>query len=302
MGEIPVGHFLDVAHEILSEVGHPLSAKELTEMGLEKRILKTRGETPYQTMKSKLSTDILAKRSRSAFMRTEKGLFGLRIWKSEMGKSEFVAARFKKALLDEDAVVFPAASLPKYIKRPGLHIGVLGNSRELLNECRPMLRRKAEEDFSVVQLVSVFILRFGSRYLTYKRTKRLPESRLHHVYSMFFGGHLTPEDAITLFNIFQPKDGEALLIRELSEEVRFAENEFPTPIYKGFLYDPSRDVSSQHLGIVFDVFLKTDKYEIGERGFLMDPKFESLDEIEDRTGDFENWSVLIARHERQIVG
>ena len=165
-----------------------------------------------------------------------------------------------------------------------------------------MPREEAEQDFEVIQLVSVFVLRFGCRYLTYKRTKRLPESRLHGYYSMIFGGHISHPEAFQLFNIFQPELGGWGLRRELAEEVRFEEKCYPEIRYKGLLYDNSQPVSTQHLGIAYDVLLRNADYQIGERGFLLDPKFETLEGIERRASEFENWSLIVAQYERAHAG
>ena len=160
-----------------------------------------------------------------------------------------------------------------------------------------MRRREAEDDFSVIQLVSVFVIRHRDRYLTYKRTKRLPESRLHGVYSLGFGGHLNPNDLAPLLNIFDPAVGIAFLERELREELKF-ESLGPTAIsYRGLIYDDSREVSKQHLGLAYQVVADSDHFEIGERGFLIDAKYETLDQIQRRRNDFENWSLLLIDEE-----
>jgi len=71
--------------------------------------------------------------------------------------------------------------------------------------------------------------------------------------------------------------------------------------YRGLLYDDSRPVSRQHLGITYDVFLRSEKFEIGERGFLMDAKFETLDEIISRREEFENWSWILIQEEQECT-
>lgn len=291
-----MGHFLEVAHKVLFVVQEPLSARAITNIALKEGVLKTKGKTPPQTMKSKLSTDILRKKERSSFMRTSEGKFGLRSWTDY---KEHIADRHKKSLLDEDAVVFPATSLSKYIPGSGLYTMPIENGRDLISECNPMLRRAAEKDYRVIQLVSVFIIKLGYEYLTYKRTKRLPESRLHGWYSVLFGGHLNPDDIMPLFDIFKPENAHFSFFRELEEEIRLPE--VPTFVYKGLIYDDRREVSRQHLGVVYDVYLKSPDYKIGERGFLMDPKFETLPEIEARIDEFENWSVLIVDFERKSL-
>src|SRR5689334_13776944 len=95
-----MGDFLNAAYCTLQRAGRPLTAAELTEQSAADGLLQTNGQTPAQTMKSKISTDILVKRERSLFMRTEAGKFGLRDWQDRY--AEHVSPRFKKSLFDED--------------------------------------------------------------------------------------------------------------------------------------------------------------------------------------------------------
>ena len=291
-----MGKFLDSAYRVLLKEGKPLSVQEITGIAVEEKLLVSEGATPWQTMKAKLSVDILRHGQTSLFMRSDKGRFALREWSGNY--KEHIADRYQKALFDEDIVVFPADSLSTYIPGIGVYSGSF-NQEALLGECRPMRRREAESDLSVIQLVSVFMVRFENKLLTYKRTKRLPENRLHGYYSVAFGGHLNPDDVLHLFNIFDADQGHAWLLRELHEELRIGKGDLTDIAYRGLLYDDSREVSKQHLGLVYDVQLRSSEYQIGERGFLMDSKFESIDAICARIGEFENWSVLLAREEQR---
>jgi len=245
-------------------------------------------------MKSKLSTDILRKRDNSLFMRAGKGMFALR---ESADLAEYVAERHKKALLDEEVVVFDAQLRTRYVSSPGVVALPPALGRELLTQCRPMRRSSAEEDVSVIQLVSAFVVRHRDLFLTYKRTRRLPESRLHGFYSLSFGGHLNPDDIPPLWNIFEPESGLPFLERELSEELRLR-TVGRRYSYLGVIWDDRAEVSKQHLGIVYEVELAEAQYEIGERGFLIDAGFESLDDIDSRIANFENWSEMLARFER----
>jgi len=285
-----MGQFLSAAYQVLKEKGQPLSALEITREALARGILATTGLTPSQTMKSKLSTDILRRRDKSLFMRSDQGTFALREWNARI--TEHTADRYQKALFDEDIVVFPLASLTTYVPTPGLWRGPL-DSAGLLSELRPLRRREAEEDTTVVQLVSVFVIRHKNRILTHKRTKRLPESRLHGYYSIGFGGHLNPDDVPPLLDIFDPSLGLPFLLRELNEELRLPRENKIQMSYRGLLYDPSRDVSKQHLGIVYEAEVSLPVFEIGERGFLMDAKYETVAQMERRISDFENWSAML---------
>src|SRR6266436_3303666 len=110
--------FLDAADKGLGQWRRPMTASDIVTRALAKGLLRTKGKTPAQTMKSKLATDILCNRERSLFMRAAAGRFALREFRDELG--EHVAPRFKRALFDEDIIVFPARDLQKYVKRVGL--------------------------------------------------------------------------------------------------------------------------------------------------------------------------------------
>lgn len=287
-----MGDYLSAAKKILVDVGFPLSARDLTCKALESGALESEGKTPWQTMKSKLSTNIMELKDQSAFMRTAPGLFGLRAWVDRY--DEYVANRFVKLPIDEDILVFPAGRLAEFVSASGLHRDEC-DIESLLRACYSMPRVEAEVDSSVIQLVSFYLVQHGSTILTHKRTKRLPESRLHGYYSLGFGGHLNADDIPTLFisEFSDVRSALPYIMRELEEELILPAA--PQIEFCGLLYDDSRPVSRQHLGMVYDVFVEDTQFEIGERGFLTNPQFESLEEILARIEDFENWSQLIAR-------
>ena len=284
--------FLDAAERVLSDHGAPLHPRQITEIARSRGLIDSSGRTPDQTMKAKLSTDILRQNGASRFMRTDKNQFGLREWRARY--AEYVADRFQKALLDEEIVVFSRDLLDRFIPGPGLFELSPETSQELLVSLRPMQRREAEEDMSVIQLVSAFLVRIEHRIATYKRTRRLPESRLHGVYSLLFGGHLNPEDVPPLFSIFDPDMGSSYIQRELREELRFSR---PPPMQlRGVLYDTAREVSLQHLGVLYEVHVPpSEAIEVGERGFLQQLAFETPSEILNRIDEFENWSERVLR-------
>jgi predicted NUDIX family phosphoesterase len=284
--------FLDAAEAVLAEAQTPLRPTDIAQAISEAGLIESSGRTPAQTIKAKLSTDILKRREGSRFMRTDKNRFALRAWQDRY--SEYVADRFQKALLDEDIVVFPRELLPRFVSRPGLQTLSTESTEELLVSLSPMQRREAEEDFSVVQLVSAFLVRVGNTVATYKRTKRLPESRLHGYFSLLFGGHLNPDDVPPLFSIFDPVVGPAYIQRELHEELRFPEP--PDLTFVGVIYDDSREVSRQHLGVLYEATpTSAVDIEVGERGFLQQLRFETPAEVRQRISDFENWSEMVLR-------
>ncbi len=285
--------FLDVAEHYLRQENRPLSAREIVGRAILDGKLVSSGKTPWQTMKSKLSTDILTLGERSRFKRVFQGSFALRDYNAE----EYVATRFVKSKLDEDIAVIPREDLRKIIKGVGYFPGTIDRFK-LSRLAVPMLRRDAEETFDVVQLVSVFIVKCGTKFLTHMRSARLPESRLRGEYSMMLGGHLSMEDFAQLtLDLFSSDDDLAdctYILRELSEELIVETNLSVSS--RGFIYDDSRVVSTQHLGLVYEVSIDKPNFTIGERGFLLHPKFEDPQEIKARRADFENWSWILMDH------
>jgi predicted NUDIX family phosphoesterase len=283
--------FTQAAAAVLRDEQRPLTPEEITNLAVARGYLRTSGLTPSQTMKAKLSTSVLKGGRTGQFMRTDPGRFALRSWAGPQMR-EYVAKRYAKALLQEDAVVFPATSISRYVPGAGLH-EIRGNVyASLVGECTALLRREAETRYDVIQLVSGFVVQFQGEVLTYRRTRRLPESRLHGEYSAIFGGHLNPED-LPVFNFLEPGQ-ESFMDRELSEELLLPKDGYQMK-FRGLLYDDSRDVSRQHLAIVYDVILNANEYTVGERGFLQQDQFESWAHVGARLGEFENWSQLLYR-------
>jgi len=285
--------FLDVAEYYLRLENRPLSAREIVGRAILDGKLVSAGKTPWQTMKSKLSTDILNAGERSRFKRVYQGSFALR----DYAANEYVATRFVKSKLDEDIAVIPRSDLCKLVNGVGYFPGVIDRFK-LSRLAIPMLRRQAEETLDVVQLISVFIVKCGAKFLTHMRSGRLPESRLRGEYSMMLGGHLSMEDFAQLtLDLFSSDDDLSdctYILRELSEELIVETN--LTVSSRGFIYDDSREVSTQHIGLVYEVSIDKPSFTIGERGFLLHPKFETVSEIQARRSDFENWSWILMDH------
>lgn len=287
--------FLDAAAKVLAELSRPMSAAEIIHEARARGLLETSGKTPTKTLNARISEDILHNKASSRFMRSDGGRFALRNWS---GIQERIAPRRRIALVDEQILAFDAAQLRTFVPHDGLNRDENAHSA-ILASAFSVKRSLAEERFDIIQLVSVYVVRHTHRYLTYKRSKRLPEGRLHHAYSCFFGGHLNEDDLAPLFRFSDPETALHLLDRELSEELRLASA--PRRMtFKGLLYDPRSEVSKQHVGVVFLVDSGTDQFQIGERGFLTDAKFETFAELSARLGDFENWSQYLIEKEIRL--
>jgi predicted NUDIX family phosphoesterase len=292
----PENTFLEAAHQILQKTGRPMTAAEILHFGRAGGLISTKGKTPLKTLNARLAVDILKLKSSSRFMRADGGRYALRAWSDVV--QEKIVPRRKIALVDEDILAFDAVKLRKFIPDDGFKRGD-DSHQELLASCFSVKRSEAEERYDIIQLISVYIVRHYQQFLTYKRTKRLPEGRLHDTYSCFFGGHLTADDLMPLFRFSDPEQALYLLDRELSEELRLS-SEPRSMIFKGLLYDPRTEVSKQHIGIVFCVDVRDRQFTIGEKGFLADAKFETVIEMRSRLKSFENWSEYLIEHELSL--
>ena len=69
--------FKAAARLILEEVGHPLHYTDIAELALESGYLKSRGRTPHNTMRARLSVDV-RDNPESLFVQAAPGVYGLK--------------------------------------------------------------------------------------------------------------------------------------------------------------------------------------------------------------------------------
>lgn len=80
--------FKDIAYQILSEAGKPLHYREITEIAINKGLLKTDGKTPWATMNAQLAMDIKNKGESSRFHRAEPGFYAVKVDGKKFAASE----------------------------------------------------------------------------------------------------------------------------------------------------------------------------------------------------------------------
>lgn len=203
------------------------------------------GLTPWKTVGARLAVEI-RNNPNTPFMRAGKGLYGLREWPDV--SETFVAPR-RIGPLDEDILAVPQAEfleLLSHARSPGLY--ELHYVR-LLAASRTISRREAEESEDFVQLIPSFVIFRDNEILSYKRTKKTPESRLHDTFSVIFGGHLQASDVPSLFS-HEPQLVLDFLFRELHEELSLAPPAQKC-VYSGVLHLRETRFERQHAGLVF---------------------------------------------------
>lgn len=283
-------NLLDVIREVLRKSDEPMTAEAILKKIESCGMYDFTGKTPKTVIRARLSESIDKQQCNSDFVRLQKGTYGLREWLNSkpLKYKEYETSKRKNQLMDEYLAVFNTDMVQQLIRKNGLNICPIDTSW-LKSNCFPKLRREAEVDFSVIQLISVFLIRCGDRVITHTRSARAPETRLHGERSIIFGGHVTYEEINTLFDPFDPYSTHPFIERELEEEIKILHAREITPI--GLLYDSTREVSSQHLGIVYTVEMSDDEYEIGEKGYHINDELTPIESVIIQKQDYENWSV-----------
>lgn len=156
-----------------------------------------------------------------------------------------------------------------------------------------------EEDASYKQIIPyVIIVNEKNEILTYQRSAKGGENRLHNMYSIGVGGHLDE----SLEN--QHETGMEVyldgMIREVEEEIGIKTHRDDFEI-KATIYDDSNEVGKVHFGVVS--FLRIDSNEFmhdGEMDILINREFLTLEELSNRHDSLENWSKIVVENKATI--
>jgi len=144
-------------------------------------------------------------------------------------------------------------------------------------------RSAAEQDRRYKQLIPYALIICGDKILRYRRGKGGQETRLHGLYSVGVGGHISEEDGSLFSNGIGYHDA---MRRELMEEVSI---EVTREIAVGVINDDSVDVGYVHLGIVHIVYVDNENVANGRSG-LVGAEFVPLTEAAKNLDTYESWS------------
>src|SRR5580692_12761423 len=123
-------------------------------------------------------------------------------------------------------------------------------------------RSEAELDKRYKQLIPYVLLICDDRILRYRRGKGGQETRLHGLYSVGVGGHISEEDT----GLFSEGPGyHEAMRRELMEEVAI---DVTKEMAVAVINDDSTDVGYVHLGIVHIVYVADDAIANGRDGIV----------------------------------
>jgi predicted NUDIX family phosphoesterase len=150
-------------------------------------------------------------------------------------------------------------------------------------------RSEAEQDKRYKQLIPYVLLICDGKILRYRRGKGGQESRLHGLYSVGIGGHISDED----HGLFSAGVGyEEGMRRELMEEVAIEQVQAPAV---ALINDDSTEVGYVHFGVVH-VMHVPDESVAGRRSGIVSPEFVPIAEAMKDTSIYESWSRFCLEH------
>lgn len=144
-------------------------------------------------------------------------------------------------------------------------------------------RSEAEQDKRYKQLIPYVLLVSNGRILRYRRGKGGQETRLHGLFSVGVGGHISDEDHGLFSTQAGYQDG---MRRELMEEVAVTETNAPAV---AVINDDSTDVGQVHFGVVH-VLRVANEAVAGRRSGIVAPEFVPAGDAVSRASEYESWS------------
>ncbi|HKQ37904.1 MAG TPA: hypothetical protein VJ063_07485 [Verrucomicrobiae bacterium] len=145
-------------------------------------------------------------------------------------------------------------------------------------------RSEAEQDKRYKQLIPYVLVICDGKILRYRRGKGGQETRLHGLYSVGIGGHISEEDS-SLFSNVGYQEG---MRREIMEEVAVEEmNEATVAV----INDDSSDVGQVHFGVVHIMHVASENV-VGHRSGIVSPEFVLIPEAMNDLSGYESWSRL----------
>jgi predicted NUDIX family phosphoesterase len=188
---------------------------------------------------------------------------------------------FKRKLLEELGV-FQGLSL-----EVGKYLPVVTSASQLVY----LNRSDAEQDKRYKQLIPYVLLICKNKILRYRRGKGGQETRLHGLYSVGVGGHISEEDH-QLPGLFSNNLYQEGMRRELKEEVALDAVNGPAV---AAINDDSTEVGQVHFGVVHVVCVP-DENVAGRCIGIASPEFIPIaDAVKDPSG-YESWSRFCLEH------
>ena len=144
-------------------------------------------------------------------------------------------------------------------------------------------RTEAEQDKHYKQLIPYVLVICQDRILRYRRGRGGQETRLHGLYSVGIGGHISEEDHGLFSNALGYQEG---MRRELMEEVAIDEMK---EAVVAVINDDSTEVGYVHFGVVHILHVENENVA-GRRSGIVNPEFVPMAEAVKDPSGYESWS------------
>ena len=146
-------------------------------------------------------------------------------------------------------------------------------------------RSEAEHDRRYKQLIPYVLLVCNDQMLRYRRGRGGEEKRLHGLYSVGIGGHISEEDHVLFSKNVGYQEG---MLREVKEEVDI---EQVKEAAVAVINDDSTDVGYVHFGVVHIMHVVNGTVA-GRRSGIVGPEFIPIVEAVADASSYESWSRL----------
>jgi predicted NUDIX family phosphoesterase len=191
---------------------------------------------------------------------------------------------FKRKLL-EDLGLFQGLNL-----EPEKYLPVVTSQAKLFYQNRS----NAETDFASKQLIPYVLIICHGKILRYRRGRGGQESRLHGLFSVGIGGHISEEDHGLFSQGIGYHDG---MRRELMEEVAIgAAKDAAVAV----INDDSSEVGRVHFGVVHLIHVP-DETVVGRRSGIVGPEFIPFAEAVKDLSVYETWSRFCLEHLQTLL-
>jgi predicted NUDIX family phosphoesterase len=151
------------------------------------------------------------------------------------------------------------------------------------SKIRYLNRSEAEQDKRYKQLIPYVLVVCNDKILRYRRGKGGQETRLHGLYSVGVGGHISEEDHGLFSNALGYQEG---MRRELMEEI--AVDELKETVVAA-INDDSTEVGYVHFGVVH-IAVVANENVAGRRSGIASPEFVPMTEAAKDPSGYESWS------------
>jgi len=145
-------------------------------------------------------------------------------------------------------------------------------------------RNDAEQDRRYKQLIPYVLILCNGKILRYRRGKGGQETRLHGLYSVGIGGHISDEDHGLFSKGMGYQEG---MRRELLEEVAIDQPSDPPAV--AVINDDSTEVGYVHFGVVHILPVSDEKIAGRCRG-IVGPEFLPIAAVLKELAGYESWS------------